>query len=498
MRLHFLMVVGILVLLCEAVSAAGPDYTIELDCSRVNGTIKSFAHINCGPLPNPDVDNATDLTRQYREVGISMVRNHDFSGPTDVSWIFPDWEADPSLESSYDFSVSDTYITAIVESGAEVFFRLGERASTDEALRQPPPDFDTWAEVCKHIVMHYNEGWADGYQYGITYWEVWNEPDLEGFWTGTAEQYYEMYRKTAQTLKAHDPSLKVGGPCTSSITDERFTKGFLDYVTQNNVPLDFYSWHRYADTPNQLYLEARAVRDMLDSYGMTECENINTEWNINLFLPQRDNDNAKNAAFTACSLTAFQDAGIDAALRYRGTQGDSALARMIGLDLSLFTVDGTYKRPALSYLAMQHLAQDSPVRIATPAMDAAQGITWLAGKSADNSTVTVLISNYDAADATCSLSVGSLPWQGEYTAAHYLIDEHHHFKKVEQTTESGSLYSATVAVHRNSVLLVRLTTTEVLPAEGPEVAEIPPVLQMPIFDGLFRLLSYWLLVSIFG
>ena len=34
-------------------------------------------------------------------------------------------------------------------------------------------------EVCKHIVMHYNDGWNDGYHYNIAYWEIWNEPDLE-------------------------------------------------------------------------------------------------------------------------------------------------------------------------------------------------------------------------------------------------------------------------------------------------------------------------------
>lgn len=29
--------------------------------------------------------------------------------------------------------------------------------------------------------MHYNDGWADGFSYNITYWEVWKEPDLGNF-----------------------------------------------------------------------------------------------------------------------------------------------------------------------------------------------------------------------------------------------------------------------------------------------------------------------------
>ena len=27
--------------------------------------------------------------------------------------------------------------------------------------------------------MHHNEGWADGFNYGIEYWEIWNEPDFD-------------------------------------------------------------------------------------------------------------------------------------------------------------------------------------------------------------------------------------------------------------------------------------------------------------------------------
>ena len=34
-----------------------------------------------------------------------------------------------------------------------------------------------WANVCKHIVMHYNAGWANGFYYNIKNWEVWNEPE---------------------------------------------------------------------------------------------------------------------------------------------------------------------------------------------------------------------------------------------------------------------------------------------------------------------------------
>ncbi len=27
--------------------------------------------------------------------------------------------------------------------------------------------------------LHYNEGWAHGFELGIKYWGIWNEPDLD-------------------------------------------------------------------------------------------------------------------------------------------------------------------------------------------------------------------------------------------------------------------------------------------------------------------------------
>ena len=473
-------------------------FTIHLDCTKTSGNIIPYAEINCGPLPIHYIEGGVDLTDQYQAIGINFIRTHDFYGPTDVSNIFPNWSADPSLESSYDFSISDLYITAIINAGCRVFYRLGESASDNESLRQPPKNFSKWAEVCKHIVMHYNDGWNNGYHYNITYWEIWNEPDLKGFWNGTAEEYYRLYNITAKTLKAYNASLKIGGPCTSSINNSNYTIGFLEYVAENDIPLDFFSWHMYTSYPHELYDASRYIRNILDEYGFSDCENINTEWNINILTPQRDKDNAKNAAFTACSLIAFQDASLDHAFRYRGTQDNNWLVRLIGFDLSLFTYNGIYKTPALAYLAMHYIATDTPIRLTTPSMDASQGITYLAGISKDKSNISILISNYEAPDTPCIINVTNLPWNGSYTAIHYLIDDSHHLQIIENVTSNASIYTSTQTLKRNTIHFIRLTNSTTIPKEGPPVANIPFFLRLRILDPFTRMLGILLLVLIFG
>jgi xylan 1,4-beta-xylosidase len=472
--------------------------SISLNCSHLNGMIRPFAEVNDGPAPMKNKPSFVDLTTQYREIGITSIRTHDLFGPTDINTIFPDLSADPTLESNYHFESSDALIATMIDAGCQVFYRLGESAGQNHTLKNPPVNFTSWAEVCRHITMHYNEGWNNGFFYNIVYWEVWNEPDISAFWNGTADQYYQLYQITAETLKAHNSSLKIGGPCTSSVSNINFTERFLQYVSDHEVPLDFFSWHCYAGAPSQYYALSCYVRQILDSYGFTETENINSEWNLDLLTPQRNKENALNAAFTACSLTVFQDASLDSAYRYRGNQDDNWLLRFLGLDLSLFTITGVYKRSALTYKAMNYITTDTPLRLLTPAMNASNGITYLAGISEDKTNVSLLLSNFNAPDTSFTLGITDLPWNTNYTMVRYLIDETHHLEIIEETAETASPYVGTQILKSNSVQLYRFTNSSVIPQEGPDVAKIPFLLRLPFLDPLIRVLSIFLILFILG
>ena len=49
--------------------------------------------------------------------------------------------------------------------------------------------------------------WVD--RYGLEevsqwFFEVWNEPNLKAFWTGTQKDYFKLYRVTADAIKKVD------------------------------------------------------------------------------------------------------------------------------------------------------------------------------------------------------------------------------------------------------------------------------------------------------
>lgn len=296
-----------------------------------------------------------DLYPEFKELNIPIVRLHDIGGAyggmryVDIPNVFPDFNADPDDEASYDFTLTDMYIKYLVEAGCEVMYRLGvtiENAPVKYRIF-PPSDPYKWADICEHIVRHYNNGWANGYHWNIKYWEIWNEPDGTDphitsygppMWKGTPEQYYELYSITTNHIKKLHPDVKVGGysacMATGSFKNGNWTFGLTEYIEnffryitdeKTRAPLDFFSWHVYIDhNIKRISYESDFVQSMLDRYGFSEVENLNTEWNVYL---SRNTDeryafmrNEKGASHCAAALCEMQNNGnVTSAMYYRGT-----------------------------------------------------------------------------------------------------------------------------------------------------------------------------------
>ena len=138
--------------------------TIVVDAGQITGTIRSLQGINAGPRGN---DRQAHLFRQYENIGVDYIRTHDDTVAVDMHTIFPDWHADPDDPHSYDFIAADRQIEAIKRVGARPIFRLGE-SSGSGVTYVPAEERAAWAQAAVHIAMHYNDGWADGFHWGIT------------------------------------------------------------------------------------------------------------------------------------------------------------------------------------------------------------------------------------------------------------------------------------------------------------------------------------------
>jgi hypothetical protein len=380
----------------------------------------------------------------YRTAHVDLVRIPDGTGAGDIDGIFPDMSADVENPKSYNFAPTDRLVGSIRSGGAEPLFRIGRSAS---AGGEPPSDIDKWAQIVRHVVLHYNAAWAKGFRYGIRYWEIWNAPDAEQFWSGSAADYYRLYDKTARAIQAADPAALVGGAAISKpLIAGDYREKFIDFVRLNRLPLDFFSWHFYAVDSNDPYVFvtiARQLRTILDARGFGSAKNVLDEWNAD--PAGEELSDAARASFAASSLIYMLGGPIDAQTYRRAAASVRAAggaADTVGSALDAF---GALK--------------SSPLLIRTTGGDDS-GFAVVAGRSKDNRLVQILISNYQVAskylrprdnwdttlperralqysnnggyDATVNL-----PTPGKYQVKRYRISDSSNFALLDQRIETG-------------------------------------------------------------
>ncbi|MBQ8817713.1 MAG: hypothetical protein IJZ83_03985 [Clostridia bacterium] len=264
--------------------------TVKIDFLNTVGAIKPMNAVNNGPKSKAAVQTRGNF-QYYKDARFPYARTHDsddstaYGGPhvVDIFRVFPDFDADPNLPESYDFYLTDRYLQNIMDAGAKVFYRLGQTIehAPKKYYIHPPKDFKKWAVICEHIIRHYNEGWADGFYHGIEYWEIWNEPDLQQdnnspTWSGTKEQFFDLYEITANHLKSLFPNLKIGGP--AAVGSRGYMAEFINEMKNRSVPLDFFSWHKYDCKIENVMDRVFFVRKCLDDAGYEKTESILNEW----------------------------------------------------------------------------------------------------------------------------------------------------------------------------------------------------------------------------
>ena len=357
---------------------------VSVDFADITGKIKPMHGVG-----QPPMTFLSDALFPYlTHAGIPYSRLHDVGGwmggglYVDIPNLFRDFDADENNPESYDFAFTDKIIEALVKAKCEPYFRLGVTIENQHMIKSyrifPPKDFGKWARICEHVIRHYNEGWADGYHFGITYWEIWNEPDdcylerTSAMWKGTPQEYFELYSVTAKHLKAcFGDTIKVGGyghcglyefqqdPNLTGIGHEptriyefviTFMHNFFRYQQQTGAPIDFFSWHVYDNchpsTKDDFLIiaeHAGYIRRILNHYGYTYAEHHLNEWNLWTDCKHRKNPRA--AAKTLGFMLMMQNTSTDLMCIYDAQIGYTDYG-------PLFNPDTSYPYPTYYTLMM--------------------------------------------------------------------------------------------------------------------------------------------------
>ena len=442
------------------------EQTVIVDRKKAAGEIKRMNAVNNGPTA-PGVRQSPSSFEAYRDAAIPYARNHDasfFTGyggehTVDVHRIFRNFDADENDPASYIFEPTDGYIRTTLEAGTKIFYRLG--ASIEHEYKfgtRVPRDCGKWARICEHIIRHYNEGWADGFRYGIEYWEIWNEPDCRNAdgsnpcWQGTDEQFIELYVTAARHLKSCFPDLKIGGPAFTGPWPTPFKNAFLDRIARDSVPLDFYSYHWYGSRIDSLKEAIRTARLELDRRGLNNVETILNEWNyIRGWLGEdwtyslRTERGLKGSSFIAAAMCAGQALPVDMLMYYD--------ARPCGMN-GLFEAE-TYRPlkgyyPFLAWRDLRALGTWIPTDCADPDV-----YSCAAG---DGEWAAVLLTHYsDRDDAPMKeLSVRFEGFSGPHLAELYLLDAEHDMKLLNTQRFSADSFTLQVDLGLYSTVLIKV------------------------------------------
>lgn len=173
------------------------------------------------------------------------------------------------------FQYIDALYDYILSIGMKPFVELGfmpsALASGDQTIFwwrgnvTPPRSYERWEALIRTLAEHFTERYG-AEEVRTWYFEVWNEPNLDGFWAGSQEEYFKLYASTARAIKSVDEEYRVGGPATAGAA---WIPEMIAWCHGHGVPLDFVSSHSYG-----------VRQGYLDEYGETGTVLADDEWAV--------------------------------------------------------------------------------------------------------------------------------------------------------------------------------------------------------------------------
>ena len=380
-----------------------------------------------GRVIGPELTEA--LRRMHDELGVETVRAHAILG--DDLGVYREVDGEPV----HDFTGIDRVYDALLATGlrpvVELSYMPRDLASDPaqtvfayEAVISPPKDWDRWADLVTDLTAHLVD------RYGLEEvrdrwsFEVWNEANLDVFWSGTQEEYLRLYDVTVTAVRKVDERLVVGGPSSAAA---QWVELLLEHAASSGAPVDFVSTHTYGSPPLDL-------RPVLGRAGRPDARIWWTEWGPGSQHFHLVGDSVFAATFLVDGMVSSMGR-IEALSHWVASDHFEELGRPTKLGhggFGLLTV-GNLRKPRWWALALLDRLGDERLAVAVQGDGAGGLVKTLAARGAGGEIgVLVWISSLDQsripADPLLSRSVTvrleDLP-AGEVEVTHHRVDERH-------------------------------------------------------------------------
>jgi len=315
-----------LFLATSAETAKPAQRRIELDVAQANKPLDRFFDLSVGSdFPGTLIrdDSQAQLKTAVDELGFRYIRFHA---------IFHDVLGTVRLEDGeivYDWTKIDQLYDDLLARRIKPFVELGftpnAMKTSDNKIfywqgNTSHPVLPAWRDLVDAFIRHLEQRYG---QEEVRNWffEVWNEPNLSGFWEGADQKaYFELYDLTSNTIKAVDPNLRVGGPSTAGAA---WVPEFLDHVAQSGAVVDFVTTHTYgvdggfldengkedtklSPSPDAIVGDVRKVREQITASKFPDLPLYFTEWSTSYTPRDLVHDSYISAPYILSKLKATE------------------------------------------------------------------------------------------------------------------------------------------------------------------------------------------------
>jgi xylan 1,4-beta-xylosidase len=314
------------VLSASAVAAPAAERRIAVDAGSAGTPRDRFADLSVGSdYPGTLIrdDSLAQLKIARDELGFRYIRFHAIFH--DVLGTYKEVDGKPV----YDWTKIDYLYDRLLKMGVKPFIELGftplAMRSSDLSIfywkgNTSHPDPKKWAGLVDAFVRHLQERYGKE-EVRSWFFEVWNEPNLDGFWEKADQKvYFELFDITSRTIKAIDPALRVGGPSTAGAA---WVPEFLAHTKQSGAAVDFVTTHTYgvdggfldengkddtklSPSPDAIVGDVRKVRKEMVAAGHPDMPLYFTEWSTSYTPRDPVHDSYISAPYILSKLKATE------------------------------------------------------------------------------------------------------------------------------------------------------------------------------------------------
>jgi len=326
-------------LICNALYAQSPD-DLELTLDLTSWTSptpkimkpnidlsgRGFHHNNTWPQ---SLASKEAIDTWKKDIGFNGVYRLQYN-LWEISQFTKDKESESKILANYDETIK-----SVSDSGGVVILNIfGTPKGLGKILDGKSAPIKTAA--FKELIKSRIKELSCEKKYNIWY-EVWNAPDLGDFFLGREQEYLNLYRLVAESVKELEAQYKinipVGGPGTSwwfhNLDGNNILKPeksliyiLIKFCDNNNLPLDFISWHAFSSDPeveNELTIykknSVKLLRDWLSYFKLdNNTPLIVDEWNYDRdanVLPARAEKAYISASYIPARIKNMYEAGLD-------------------------------------------------------------------------------------------------------------------------------------------------------------------------------------------